>query len=334
MNRLSQQGSATTNRQIKPHLFLMYSTHEILKVHCGSNIPLYNLIQWIILDYEFAYLYPHHGSRSSSSTLLLLMLRGAIWVARCALRQVAISAIRQSCLWAAELPREKSLMCSSKIFRSECDLLLPSVFVSLVFSLYCEFQHIVQLPTNCIVVRGLPNSNYISTLKISGIRWWDVSYSINSLTNSRNHLLTPKMAQPLTELARKYTHPIGPDHKIIAYTGKSGMSPVHVPLATQPGLSQNQRKYILVLEAYQRGRFHKFTVQQLVDLEAFAPSYTSKKVDEKEDREIDFANLQSIPIHPLFAKSRWKTSIYKHVGKIPLGNGRPGYFEVSCQRDL
>jgi hypothetical protein len=142
------------------------------------------------------------------------------------------------------------------------------------------------------------------------------------------------MAQPLTELAKKYTHPTGPKHKIIAHTGKSGMSPVYIPLGIQPGLSANQRKYIEVFEAYQRGRLHKFSAQQLVDLEAFAPFYTSPTLDGIEDIGIDFANLQSIPIHPLFAKSRWTSSPYKHIGKYPLGNGRPGYFEVSCTHDL
>lgn len=137
------------------------------------------------------------------------------------------------------------------------------------------------------------------------------------------------MAHPLTELAKIYTHPTGETHKIIAHTGKSGLSPVNIPPSILPSLSESQRRYILELRHYQRFRCSGFSAQQLVDIEAFAPAHISQTVNGGQDIETALEDLQVIPIHPLFSNHKWKNFRFKHIGNIPLGNGRPGYFEVS-----
>ena len=133
----------------------------------------------------------------------------------------------------------------------------------------------------------------------------------------------------LTELAVRYTHPTGRSHKIIAHTGKSGWSPVNVPLHLRASLSQKQHNYVKALESYQRAASHCFTVQDPVALEAFAPHYESWSLEGREDDGIDIDRLNTIPIHQLFSKSKWQKSRLNHIGRIPLGLGRSRYFEVS-----
>jgi hypothetical protein len=136
--------------------------------------------------------------------------------------------------------------------------------------------------------------------------------------------------QPLSELATRYTHPAGKNHKIIAHTGKSGLTPVYVPLHHGLLLSRHQHEYIKELEIYQRRRCVGFTVQHLVDMEAFAPYYNEWSVEGRVEGGIDFEGLKMhMPIHPLFARPKWEGSSVSRIGKIPVGQGRPGYFEVS-----
>jgi len=60
-----------------------------------------------------------------------------------------------------------------------------------------------------------------------------------------------RKAQPaLTALAQKYTHPTGPEHTIIANTGKSGLTPIANDDGAITNLQRNQRR------AYQRRRFY------------------------------------------------------------------------------
>jgi hypothetical protein len=132
----------------------------------------------------------------------------------------------------------------------------------------------------------------------------------------------------LTELAVRFGHPTGRDHKIIANTGKSGLTPVYVPRHIRASLSQEQRNYIKALELYQRDKALAFTIQDLADLEAFAPYYKSWPLDGREDDGIDFETLKTIPIHPLYAKSKWDRTRLNNIGKIPLGSHKSGYFEV------
>jgi hypothetical protein len=138
--------------------------------------------------------------------------------------------------------------------------------------------------------------------------------------------------QPLSELAIRYKHPAGKNHKIIAHTGKSGLTPVYVPLHHGSLLSRHQHEYIKELEIYQRRRCMGFTVQQLVDMEAFGPYYNEWAVEGRVEGGTDFEELtSSIPIHPLFARPKWERPRVNHMGKIPVGQGRPGYFEVSSK---
>lgn len=133
--------------------------------------------------------------------------------------------------------------------------------------------------------------------------------------------------RPLTALATRYKHPTGRRHKIIAHTGKSGLTPVDYP--PKQTLSINQLDYIEELVHYQVARCLNFSTQDLVNLEAFAPYYNAWSIEGREDGGIDLKKLKSVPIHPLYAKYKWEQMKFHHVGKIPLGRGRPGEFEVS-----
>lgn len=82
------------------------------------------------------------------------------------------------------------------------------------------------------------------------------------------------------------------------------------------------------MSKYQRMRCYGFTTQELIELETFAPLYDPLVENGKEDGGVDLGTLQSTPIHPIFAPSKWGDLPFKQVGKIPLGKGRPGYFEV------
>jgi len=134
----------------------------------------------------------------------------------------------------------------------------------------------------------------------------------------------------LTELAAKYKHPTGKFHKVIAHSGKSGLTPVAElrPDAPVPFAEvKNQDK----IKLYQKARSRGFTMQLLVDMEAFAPLYKSwLNEGYEEGGGIDFMSLQT-PIHGIFVRENWERPLWDHLGRFPLGNGRRGYWEVCSE---
>lgn len=121
--------------------------------------------------------------------------------------------------------------------------------------------------------------------------------------------------QPLTELAQRYGHPVGMLNKPLAFTGKSGLTPLP-PLT--PTADSGRR---IALEGYQRVRFLDFTAEELVDLKAWAPLHESQgyKVTELTD---------DLPVHPIFARRNWLTHNSKSLGRHPLPGGKDGFWHV------
>lgn len=39
----------------------------------------------------------------------------------------------------------------------------------------------------------------------------------------------------------------------------------------------------------------------------------------------------TIAVHPLFVQAKWRAPLRKHLARIPLGGGRPGYWEVGLR---
>ena len=68
-----------------------------------------------------------------------------------------------------------------------------------------------------------------------------------------------------------------------------------------------------------------------MDLEAFAPRYDSWEVEGRPIDGVDLQVLEYLPIHPLFAIAKWNATSLNHIGKVPLGQGRLGYFEVNSK---
>jgi len=127
----------------------------------------------------------------------------------------------------------------------------------------------------------------------------------------------------LTELAKRYGHPKGPEHKAIAFTGKSGLTPID-PLFPNTNLA-----FADALEKYQRLRFYNFTTQELVDLESFAPQYNGYEVGGKTVDPITLQNFaDKVSIHPVYTRDKWGTESRKSHPRFPLPGGRSGFFEV------
>ncbi|KUJ09625.1 uncharacterized protein LY89DRAFT_787913 [Mollisia scopiformis] len=146
--------------------------------------------------------------------------------------------------------------------------------------------------------------------------------------DTRGDLLPPnkrqEYTQNLTDLAKKYTHPLGKtgaaDHRILFNTGKSGITPISSPPpclieTDQQKLSRNQ------LKAYQKTRFRGFTTAELKELNALEPL----------DFETHKNELTNIDIHPAFRRKRWLTEkdLPKHLGVPPILGGLDGLWEVT-----
>lgn len=138
---------------------------------------------------------------------------------------------------------------------------------------------------------------------------------------------------PLTQLARKYTHPIGRHHELIARTGKSGLTPIQSVHENGPFPTKNQQGVINDIGNYQKWRALGFTTAELVNLQAFAPEYNYWILDGMPNGGINFDQL-NVPIHNLFARHNWDKHDWKHLGKVPIGNGVPGYWTVNHLSDL
>lgn len=123
---------------------------------------------------------------------------------------------------------------------------------------------------------------------------------------------TPGPIAPLTELAKKYTHPTGPKHTEIARTGKSGLTPLSTPISPSPA---EQARYE-ELDLYQRDRFKAFSTKDLVDIDAFARTSFEK------------VYYDDNPINKLFARNKWSPENDNSVPCYLLPGGLGGYWQV------
>lgn len=130
--------------------------------------------------------------------------------------------------------------------------------------------------------------------------------------------MSPPSKRLKTALAEKYGHPVGPHHKVIQgiLPLKSGLT----PLNPGPFLTFAELQLFKDLHTYQRLRFHGFTTAELQSIEALAPLITES---------VDL--IPDYPIHPLLKRHKWASGAgqFAHLARYSLGNGRPGYWEVS-----
>lgn len=130
-----------------------------------------------------------------------------------------------------------------------------------------------------------------------------------------------------TEIAKKYSHPIGnwdyPDNRILRNTGKSGLTPVENAdfeemLTDNIGWQRSQRTY---LEMYQRRRFNGFSIQELYRLESMA---AFDLMTMKWDMIFD-------DVDPIFEKRYWvaEKDMYRHRAHVPILGDYAGFWSVS-----
>ena len=81
---------------------------------------------------------------------------------------------------------------------------------------------------------------------------------------------------PLPKLAERYTHPTGRSHTVLIHTSKSGLTPITPYGSHSPFPAPEKRKYKSDLEAYQIWRSYGFRTQRRVEMEAFAPTYSTR----------------------------------------------------------
>lgn len=129
----------------------------------------------------------------------------------------------------------------------------------------------------------------------------------------------------LTDLAKKYGHPVGAGQSIISFTGKSGLTPlIEVP---DYAISNVQLDYKNTYHLYQRHRIAGgFGTHELMDLDAFAPLFDWQE-ENLPDGGVDISYL-NIAIHPLLQRQNWTQRLWDHMPKYPLKGGRVGYYEV------
>lgn len=126
----------------------------------------------------------------------------------------------------------------------------------------------------------------------------------------------------LTALARIYGHPVGDFNKILAYTGKSGLTPIEPPPRGPPYRTIAEELYLQTLEKYQRIRSRGFATAEFHDQGAFAPWFNSSNVD--------LATLErDFPIHPIYQQERWsKQAATRTRPRFRLPGGGLGYWDA------
>jgi hypothetical protein len=147
-----------------------------------------------------------------------------------------------------------------------------------------------------------------------------------------------KGKRDLTDLAKRYTHPTGRNHATLANTGKSGLTPIPPYPENRPLPSQTERERIAQLEAYQMWRFLGFRIQNLVEMEAFAPSYKSDLALYEQFRQGSAANFKglgaNVPVHPLFSRNKWAKACFKSRPWYLLPGGKSGHWQVTYSSNL
>jgi len=107
----------------------------------------------------------------------------------------------------------------------------------------------------------------------------------------------------LTVLATKHTHTTGPEHRLIAYTRKSGLTPL-TPIPQGMLLAPNA-EFQVRLHNYKEEQCEGFKTSALAVMEAFAPLYEGWGVEGREQGGIEWEGLgRSIPINPIFDREK------------------------------
>jgi hypothetical protein len=128
----------------------------------------------------------------------------------------------------------------------------------------------------------------------------------------------------LTNLTRKHGHPYkkikGMSHRILKYTGKSGITPLS-PFFPQnmQNRTPRSRKQMYQFYYYQQHRYQGFTAAELYGMEALSGL----------DVAVRSSNLTN-SIHPMFGKDKWDTNtgLPRHLPFIPLFTGHDGLWQV------
>lgn len=108
--------------------------------------------------------------------------------------------------------------------------------------------------------------------------------------------------------------------KIIAFTGKSGLSPLE---STAP-FNEAQQRYREEYLRYQRDRLYGFTTAELIENQAFAPEYQATS-----ETPVSESELRNLPVHELFNKSKWQFRPWRHEALYPLYyDGIDGFWDV------
>jgi hypothetical protein len=134
-----------------------------------------------------------------------------------------------------------------------------------------------------------------------------------------------------------YTHPTGKNHSVLAFSGKSGLTPVDPQPVQPPFPSARKRKRQKELEKYQVWRFFGFRTQRLAEMGAFAPTYTSQLTQGQQifqGQGEAFVGLGThVPIHPIYSRD------YSVGGgqflcrpRFLLPGGKSGYWGVRYLR--
>lgn len=131
----------------------------------------------------------------------------------------------------------------------------------------------------------------------------------------------------LTDLARKYTAPTRGPQRILNNTGysdpdlKNGLIPID-PGPVDVILCQDEIDSIQKVRVYQKNRFYGFTAEEWQLLEAHAPLIGDSGEEQWRDP------LPTQDSQKMFHRCRWDRHVLAHRGKLALGKGRSGYWEV------
>ena len=142
----------------------------------------------------------------------------------------------------------------------------------------------------------------------------------SALTASAASPPSKKHPASLTNLAKKYGHPYkkirGMRHRILKYTGKSGITPLSpfFLMNRGPRTPQSwQPKYQFYF--YQQHRYQGFTAAELHAMESLSAL----------DSRTTSSSLGNA-IHPMFGKDKWDkdNDLPRHLPLIPLFTGHDG----------
>ncbi len=127
----------------------------------------------------------------------------------------------------------------------------------------------------------------------------------------------------LTDLAKRYGHPKGPEHKAIAFTGKSGLTPIDPMFPAPIWSSQMSSRNIndcafttLLSKSWLIWNHLLHNKMGTRDVERRLAEFPCKKLADK------------LSIHPFYARDKWDIKSRKSHPRFALPWGRRGFFKV------